>query len=131
MPANNIAKEVNTNCASLMDNVINPNQQKTIERMTTMSKNRDAYVEKTKAKLDEWNAEIAKLEAKAKHKEADAQMKIEEQIETLKKKRKSTEEDLDKLRQAGESAWEDLKAGVENAATSLGEAIRSAQSRFK
>jgi len=58
-------------------------------------------------------------------------MKLEEQIEALKKKRKSTEEDLDKVRQAGESAWEDLKTGVENAASSLGDAIRSAQSRFK
>lgn len=96
-----------------------------------MSETRDAYVEKTKAKLDEWNAEIAKLEAKARQEKADAQMNLEEQIETMKKKRKSTEEDLDKLRQAGESAWEDLKAGVENAATSLGDAIRSAQSRFK
>ena len=96
-----------------------------------MSETRDAYVKKTKAKLDEWNAEITKLEAKAKQHEADVQMKIEEQIETLKKKRKSTEEDLDKLRQAGEIAWEDLKTGVENAASSLGDAIRSAQSRFR
>ena len=95
-----------------------------------MSETRDAFVKKTKAKLDEWNAEITKLEAKARQQEADAQLKIEEQIETLKKKRKSTEEDLDKLQQAGESAWEDLKTGVENAANTLGEAIRSAQSRF-
>jgi len=95
-----------------------------------MSETRDAFVKKTKAKLDEWNAEIAKLEAKARQHEADAQVKFEERIETLKKKRESAEEEFDKLQQAGESAWEDLKAEVENAASSLGDAIRSAQSRF-
>ncbi|MFO7714453.1 hypothetical protein [Desulfosarcina sp.] len=96
-----------------------------------MSETRDAYVKKMKAKLDEWNAEIAKLEAKARQHKADAQMNYEEQIESLKNKRKSTERDLDKLRQAGGNAWEDLKTGVENAASSLKDAIRSAQSRFK
>ena len=96
-----------------------------------MSNNREAYVKKMKAKLDEWNAEIDKLEAKARQNEADVQQQVAEQVETLKKKRKSTEKDLDRLRQAGESAWEDLKAGVENAANSMGDAIRSAQSQFK
>lgn len=95
-----------------------------------MSETRNAYVEKIKAKLDEWNADIAKLEAKARQQEADTQIKLIERIETLKKKRKSTEEDLDKLRQAGDSAWQDLKMGVENAAASLGDAIKSAKSRF-
>jgi len=95
-----------------------------------MSNIRDAYVKKMKAKLDEWNAEITRLEAKARQQEAGAQKQAAEHIETLKKKRQSTAEYLDKLQQAGESAWEDLKAGVENAAVSLGEAIRSAQSRF-
>ena len=96
-----------------------------------MSDTRDAFVKKMKAKLDEWNAEIAQLEAIARQHEADAQLKLEEQIETLKKRRRSAEEDLDKMRQAAESAWKDLKTGIEHAASSLGEAIRSVQSRFK
>lgn len=95
-----------------------------------MSETRNTYVEKIKAKLDEWNADIAKLEAKARQQEADTQIKLMERIETLKKKRKSTEDDLDKLRQAGDNAWQDLKTGVENAAASLGDAIKSAKSRF-
>ena len=49
-----------------------------------MSDTRDAYVEKMKAKLDEWNADIAKLEAQAKQKEADARVSYQDQIETLK-----------------------------------------------
>lgn len=95
-----------------------------------MSEKRDAYVQKMKAKLDEWNADIAKLEAKARQKDAEAREDVEGRIEELKAKRKTVEDDLDKLRQAGSDAWEDLKAGFEMAADSLGESLRSARSRF-
>jgi predicted nuclease with TOPRIM domain len=95
-----------------------------------MSGNREVYVEKMKAKLDEWNAEIDKLEARSRQVEADAKKVYQKQIESIKEKRRETRENFDKMRQAGEGAWQDLKAGVENAAASLGEAIRSAQSRF-
>jgi uncharacterized coiled-coil DUF342 family protein len=95
-----------------------------------MNETRDAFVKKMKAKLDEWNAEIAKLEAKARQHEADAQKEYYQQIDALKEKRRSTEADLAKMQTAGESAWEDLKAGVGNAAGALGNAIRSAKSRF-
>jgi hypothetical protein len=103
----------------------------TPERTIAMSETRDAYVKKMKAKLDEWNAEIAKLEAKAKQKEADAQQSYEKQIDELKEKRGQAKDRLDQMRQAGETAWDDLKAGIEQATTALGEAVRSAQSRFQ
>ena len=41
-----------------------------------MTTTRDAYVQKVKAKLDEWNAEIDRLEAQARQKEADAQTSL-------------------------------------------------------
>ena len=96
-----------------------------------MSAKRDAYVEKMKAALDKWNAEITKLEAEAGQSRAEAQQKIEKQIASLKKKRQAVEENLGELGGAGEDAWEDLKIGAENALGSLGDAVRSAQSRFK
>lgn len=40
-----------------------------------MSKQRDAYVQKMKAKLDEWNSEIDRIEAKVD--QAEAESKIE------------------------------------------------------
>lgn len=95
-----------------------------------MSENRDAYIMKMKAKLDEWNAVIAKLEAKAKQKEADARKDFEEQIEELKAKRSKANEQLDQMSSAGESAWNDLKASVEQAADALGDALSAARSRF-
>jgi len=95
-----------------------------------MSETRDAYVMKMKAKLDEWNAEIAKLEAKAKQKEADARKDFDEQVENLKAKRNKANEQLEQMSSAGESAWNDLKAGVEKAAGALGDALNDARSRF-
>jgi hypothetical protein len=96
-----------------------------------MRDTRDAYVEKMKAKLDEWNADIAKLEAQAKQKEADARVSYQDQIETLKNRRNAAEEKLEKMRKGGSEAWSDLKEGLERAADSLSEALRSAQSRFR
>ena len=98
--------------------------------MTIMSEKRDAYVQKMKAKLDEWNADITKLEATARQRDADARADVQRRIEELKEKRKKVADDLDRLRRRGEDAWEDLKAGIDSAAGALGEALRSARSRF-
>lgn len=95
-----------------------------------MSEKRDAYVQKMKAKLDEWNAEIAKLEAKARQKEAGTRGDIHQRIDALKAKQKTVADDLDRLRRRGEDAWEDLKAGLDSAADAMGEALKSARSRF-
>jgi len=41
------------------------------------------------------------------------------------------QEKLNELQQASETAWEDLKAGVENAWDSLENAMKKAASRFE
>ena len=92
---------------------------------------RDAYVKKMQAKLDEWNADIAKLEAKAQGAKADAQAGYNQQIENLKSKREEAAGKLKEMQSAGDDAWEDLKAGIEMAWDSLGSAVTSAFSRFK
>ncbi|MFO7494326.1 MAG: hypothetical protein R6X05_01675 [Desulfobacterales bacterium] len=76
------------------------------------------------------DADMANLEAKARQKKADARADVERRIEKLKAKRKTVEDDLDQLRRRGGNAWEDLKAGIDSAADALGEALRSARSRF-
>ena len=96
-----------------------------------MSETRDAYIRKVKAKLDEWNAEIDKLEAKARQKEVDLQTDYRQQIEILKSKRQEAKDKLATLQSASDSAWQDLKSGVELAASALGEALKSAHTRFQ
>ena len=96
-----------------------------------MSESRDVFVKKMKAKLDEWNAEIDKLEAQSRQSEADFQEDLQKRIEGLKEQRQAAREKLDKLQSAGGSAWQDLKAGVEEAASALGQALDSARTRFQ
>jgi len=92
---------------------------------------RDEYIRKMQAKLEEWNAEIDTLSAKAGEVAADVRNEYNEQIESLKAKQIATRQKIEELQHAGETAWEDLKLGIDMAWSAMGEAIGSARSRFK
>ena len=92
--------------------------------------NRDAYVQKMKAKLDEWNATIDKLQAKADQAEAEAKIEHEKQLAGLRTKLKDVEKKVSEFEKAGESAWEDLKQGLENSWEILKAGFSKAKSEF-
>ena len=96
-----------------------------------MNEKRDAYVQKLKAQLDEWNADINKLEAKSDQAEAGAKIEYHKRIADLRARRKVVEDKIGELQQAGEGAWEDLKSGVQGAWDAMEQAIKSARTRFK
>jgi ABC-type uncharacterized transport system auxiliary subunit len=96
-----------------------------------MSDSRDVYIKKIKAKLDEWNADIDRLEAKARQADADAKMRYKGRIESLKEGRRKAVDRFERMRQASGDAWKDMRAGLDHAVDSLGEALRSAKSRFQ
>jgi uncharacterized coiled-coil DUF342 family protein len=93
--------------------------------------NKDAYVQKLHAKIDEWNAEIDKLKAKVDKTEAESRAEFQKQIQNLQEKRNAAEEKIEEVRQAGEGVWQDLTAGVQLAWDAMEEALKSARSRFK
>ena len=82
------------------------------------------------AKIDEWNADIDKLKAKADQVEASSKIEYQKQIEALKSKRSEIEKKVSEISRSGEDAWQDLKAGVDPAWEAMNEAIKSATSRF-
>lgn len=92
---------------------------------------KQAYEEKLSAQLDEWNAKIDVLKAKAKKTESTAKVEYYETIEALQQKRSTAKEKLQKLQSVSDDAWEDLKEGIENAWSEFGAAVKSATSRFK
>ena len=96
-----------------------------------MTGERDAYVQKLKAKLDEWNAEIDMLAAKADQAEADAKIEYYRRLEDLRAKRSELEGKIAELQQAGEGAWEDLKEGLENSWEILKTSFSRAKSEFE
>ena len=65
---------------------------------------KDQYVQKLHAKLDEWNAEIDKLKAKADQAEAESRIKYQNQIKNLQGKRGEVEKKLSELQKAGAGA---------------------------
>jgi len=95
-----------------------------------MSK-KDAYKQKLETQLDEWNAKIDVLKAKAKKAEAGAKVEYEKTLEDLQKKRSAAKDKLQELRDAGGEAWEDLKGGIDQAWSDLGSSIESAMKKFK
>lgn len=92
---------------------------------------REEYIRKTEAKLREWNAEIEKYEAKAKALQADVHAEYDRHIQELKKRRDETQAKLEELRLASDSAWQDVKKGLDNAWSALGDAFSSAANKFK
>ncbi|MFC3285976.1 coiled coil domain-containing protein [Litchfieldella rifensis] len=94
-------------------------------------RNREAYEQKLQAKLDEWQAEVDKLKARAQGAQADARIEYQEEIDRLESYRDEARQKLAELREASDDAWEDLKDGAERAWDSASEAFKSARSRFK
>lgn len=92
---------------------------------------KEEFVRKMHAKLDQWNAEIDALSAKADAAEAGARAEYHKQLETLRSKRDHARSKLHEVESASEGAWQDLKAGAELAWESVSEAVRSATARFK
>jgi uncharacterized coiled-coil DUF342 family protein len=92
---------------------------------------KDAYIQKLHARLDEWNAEIDKLKSKADKAEAESRIEFQKQIENLRQRRQEAEKKVDEVRAAGEWAWEDLKSGVQLAWDAMEQALKSARTRFK
>lgn len=87
-----------------------------------------ACEKKLQGQLDERKAEIDKL--KADSAEADAQLEYYKQIDELRSMQEAAGQKLDELKQAGDGALEDLKAGMESTWDSLSSAVKFATSCF-
>jgi hypothetical protein len=70
---------------------------------------KEEYEQTLQAQLDEWNMEIDKLKAKA-----DTQLEDYNKIEELQVMQESANNELAKLKKAGDDVWEDIKAGIDS-----------------
>lgn len=91
---------------------------------------KSAYRQKLEARLDQWRADIDKLQSKAREASADARLEYDKQIDTLRKQQDQAREKLGNLDEAGDDAWKDLKSGFEKAWDDLGTAVKNARERF-
>jgi ribosomal protein L29 len=90
-----------------------------------------AYEEKINARLDETRAELAKLKAQADAKKADAKTALHRTIADLERERDSLAKKAEAIKSASGEAWEDLKAGLSDAADRMRRSLADARSKFR
>ncbi|MGH8641142.1 MAG: hypothetical protein ACRET6_05495 [Burkholderiales bacterium] len=92
---------------------------------------RDEYVDKLKKQLDDWNAEAAKWEAKAKAAQAGVRADYEKQLAAFGRQRDQALEQMRQIQAASGEAWQDLVRGTDDAWARMREAVEKARSQFK
>ena len=92
---------------------------------------RNAYVKKLKEQLDQWNAELSKLEAKAKQPLVGMKDAYEKQLKELRGRRNVVQQQMAEIQKAGDHAWDQLKEGADKAWKAMDESIKKAWSVFK
>jgi len=76
--------------------------------------NREEYVAKMKAQLDEWNADLGKLEAKLAEASDATKERLEPYLENVRDARDAAAKKLGELRNSGEASWESLQGDAEH-----------------
>jgi small-conductance mechanosensitive channel len=91
---------------------------------------RDDYLDEFKAKLDEWNAEIDKLESSAHQTQADAKTQYDQQLDTLREMRDDAQTKFSEMQNTTAEAWDVMVKGTEKAWQAWGSAFENARSKF-
>lgn len=92
---------------------------------------RKDFLEKQKAQIAEWNKRIEDLIMMGKKARVEASVKIENYIEDLKERLEDMRLKVEEIKKAGDSGWQDLRGGMENAWRDMADAFEKAKSRFQ
>jgi DNA anti-recombination protein RmuC len=92
---------------------------------------RDAQMEKLKAQLDDWNAELNRLEGEIQKARADVRNRYEIRIKRLREKEAAVKKTLGEIFDVRDEAWDDLKEGVGSAWVSLKSSLKEAKTKFE
>jgi lipid II:glycine glycyltransferase (peptidoglycan interpeptide bridge formation enzyme) len=92
---------------------------------------RDEYVAKLKKQLDQWNADIATWESKAKVAQVDTKKRYERELEDLRAQREKAMYNLRLIQDASSLAWSDFTHGADEAWGKMREAIAKARKHFE
>ena len=93
--------------------------------------NRDEYVAKLKSQIDQWNAEAAKWEAKAREAQAGMQAEYQRQLAQFRSRRDAAMNEVRRLQNASADAWNDMMQGADAALRGMQAAFEKARSEFQ
>ncbi len=82
---------------------------------------RDEYVERVKKRLDDWNADIKKLEDAYEKAETGARLRLKEQIQSLHRHREEAQAQIRRIEDAAEEVWHEIARGAEEAWRRIGD----------
>ena len=92
---------------------------------------RDEYVEKLKAQLEQWNAQMATWESTAREATAEARMELEKQIGITRSRLDDMVFRMELLKGASADAWQEIARGADEARTTMQDAFERARFHFK
>jgi archaellum component FlaC len=92
---------------------------------------RETYKEKVRIKIEDLQADINKLKAKAAGAQAESKEYINEQIEQLEDKVREGQKALKELSEATAGTWEGIREKIDPAIQSLESGIRDIASKIK
>jgi hypothetical protein len=92
---------------------------------------KELYQQKKQAQLDEWQAEVDKLKAKAAEASADTQLEMKKDIEFLESKIDEGKNRLTEVADASEDAWKSMKDGMDSAWDSIKTSFSDAAAKIR
>ena len=93
--------------------------------------NRDEYVEKLKAQLDQWNSQLAAWDAATRDATTDAKIELQKQMGIVKSRADDMVYRMELLKGASADAWQEIARGADEARKTMQEAFEKARVRFK
>lgn len=95
------------------------------------AKKRAAYRERRRAQLQEWSAKVDLWQARARKTKAGVKVRYHEQLDELRDALDSMRSRLGELDEARAETWDELKAGVDEAADRAGEIVDRVSRRLE
>ena len=92
--------------------------------------NREEYIDKLATRLKKWDAEISKLEEKAKNAKTDVKAKYTEKADELRAKKESIQQKVKDFGEANEDALGSVKKSIEDSLTNLTKSINDTFKKF-
>jgi hypothetical protein len=93
--------------------------------------NRDEYVEKLKAQLDQWYSQMATWEAATRGTTAEAKIELEKQMGIMKSRADDLVYRMELLKGASADAWQEIARGADEARKTMQDAFEKARFHFK
>ncbi len=94
-------------------------------------RDRDEWVEKAKAKLDDWNEELDELEAKARVAQAEQKARYQRLLANLREYRDRLRNRISEIEEAGDTAWDELRESAERGWNALQKGFQAAAEEFR